>query len=1521
MIRKTLKILYYIVVLTALLAASVCFAVQSPKIQTYIGLQAVNALRDKIDGAVSFGKIHIDPFRAVVIEDIAIVDKHPYIVDPESDIAYYGRIDTLFKAQSLSVTFTPRNLFGAGGISLGKARVYNAVFALTIEPGDTTSSTSNLKRIFRLHKGKGEKSDKEVFSIRDVEVRGMRFVMKNFKKASKGYESDEINWMDMDVTDINIDGRNLKMKGPVISGVCDNMSFREKSGFKCYRLSGKTRSGNGTVLIEDVHIVDTWSNVNIPRFRMTYKDMDSWANFITDVKMDADVDMSDISFRTLGFFAPALKTRPLDFEIRDGSMNGYVNDLSIKDIDFLEKNTNMSGKVSGSIVGLPDVQTMMTDFQVSGLGFTTQALNKMIKAWAPRYNGDISRICAGRNLVLDGHGRGPLNRMRIGATISSRFGKAYADLDVRNLISKTRDLEIGGNIESKDLDLGTVTGARQLGPVSMVTGLHSTIGKKGISARIDSLQISRLNALGYDYSGIAAAGTYNENAFDGRIVCNDPNLSFLFQGLFTFSKKSLNALYHFYANVGYADLHALNLDKRGTSRIRFATNADFNRINREDVVGNIGITGLVLEDENGIHDIGNISIAAHTNDDVNRIRLTSKFADGSYVGSKFLMTFIKDLQSATTARALPSLYQNPDSTWSGNNYTVSLKFHDTKDILSFFVPGMYIADSTSISLRLDQSGALDARLKSKRLAMMDKYIKDVDLSVDNGGGQLNGNIFITETSISPILLKDNHLQFIAGLDRFGVGLSFDNNTQKTNRGELYLVGDLSRDDKDSLVVSADIVPSNIYFNGSAWKIAQCSATLSHLGYAVDSLLIENEMQSIVVDGNVSRTSHKDTLGLMLSNFDVDICNSILKKDMDIQGKVNGHAMLVTSGGKVNGLMMNLASSESGFAGHSLGMVRMASVLEEEQGRVNFLCRNEMEGKHNLDVSGYIYPEDRTVDGRIVLDSLNVGYAYPFLSSIFSETSGNISGTVAFSGPLSKLELNGQGLVLDNVRMKVAFTNVGYTANGLADINSSGVIFRNVDISDRFGARGNVNGSINWHYMKDLDFDTHLSFTDLEVMDTGEADNPIFYGNLFASGTLDILGPLNALRLSASARTEKSGAFHVPLSSASVAGQSDLLTFTEEVHEIAIDPYEEMLGRLKTREKKKNELGIRLHIEATPAVEAYIELDKQNGNLITGTGNGIIDLNVEPSKKVFDMNGNYTIAGGDFHFVALGIAKRDFTLQEGGNIRFNGDIMNTDLDVSALYKTKASVGTLISDTTAVSSRRNVECTINVSDKLRNPRLSFAINIPDLDPTTQARVESALNSDDKIQRQFLALLVTNSFVPDEQSGIVNNSSMLYSNVSEIMAGQLNNILQKLNIPVDFGLDYQQTSNGSDIFDVALSTALFNNRVIVNGTIGNRQYEAGTSSSEVVGDLDIDVKLDKQGSLRLNLFSHSADQYTSYLDNSQRNGVGITYQKEYDNLWDFLRNMFRTRKKRQEIELRKQQMLQNGEMKEIQITGEEN
>ena len=479
----------------------------------------------------------------------------------------------------------------------------------------------------------------------------------------------------------------------------------------------------------------------------------------------------------------------------------------------------------------------------------------------------------------------------------------------------------------------------------------------------------------------------------------------------------------------------------------------------------------------------------------------------------------------------------------------------------------------------------------------------------------------------------------------------------------------------------------------------------------------------------------------------------------------------------------------------------------------------------------------------------------------------------------------------------------YFAEGTFHLDNKGVYFDEVNIRDRYTGTGNVYGCINWNNFRDLSYDTTIKVNEIEGINLSEHEGDVFYGNVYGTGNISITGPSKSVLLNIDAVTSKPGQIHIPVTDPATSGRgTNLLKFRENTN-IYIDPYEVMMTNLQKKEEeaKQADLTVNVRVAASQDVEAFVEIDKASGNVLTGRGSGTIDLEI--SEDIFNINGDYTINSGKYKFTAAGIASRDFEIQDGSSIRFNGDIMESTLDIDAIYKTKTSLSTLISDTTSVSNRRTVDCGIQITEKLSNPRLSFSIEIPDLDPTIKSRVESALSTEDKVQKQFLSLILTNSFLPDEQSGIVNNSSMLYSSVTEIMANQLNNIFQKLDIPLDLGMKYQPNERGNDIFDVAVSTHLFNNRVVVNGNIGNKQQTSG-SQNDVVGDIDIEIKLNRSGAFRLNLFSHSADQYTNFLDNSQRNGAGLTYQTEFNNFYKFVKNIFMSKRKRQEAQLAEEQ-----------------
>ncbi|MBQ9888782.1 MAG: translocation/assembly module TamB domain-containing protein [Bacteroidales bacterium] len=1490
--KKFLHITAFTAGLILLLFCAGIVAVQSPAVQTRMANAVVKKLQKNMDGRITFTRLHIKPFNALVLKDVVVTDNSPATAPDGS------RIDTVFTADNIIATFSLKGLLDKGGLHIRRAFISNGSLSLA---GDERGM--NLQRMFGLKKNdrKKKKEPGNVFDIGRAELRDFHFRLLNYRKQERDRlngkvpRGNAVDWTDLDVI-ADIKAHSISMSAGYMSGVADRIHVKEKSGLELQSISGKARVGHGKTAVRNLRITDATSDIFLPNFTMTYANTKSFKHFIEEVKLHGELGPSKVDLKTVSWFAPALSKMNPVLDITGGTVDGYINDLNIRNLTFKEKGSSVKASLSGSVTGLPDSQGMLTRFNIPSMSFTTDGLGDFLGSITGKEM-KLGKIAPGEVFVFSGSGEGPLNRLKLNGNITSDIGNATAALDIRNLIDKNRNILIDGKISTDRLNLKPIAGSGILGECTLSTRATAVLAKGDPQITIDSLRIDKLNVNGYDYSQIAAAGKYSQNAFDGKVICNDPNLNFIFQGIFNFSPKSGNALYKFYANLGYADLNAINIDKRGTSRLSLRTNANYMIVDSGDAIGEIDVRDVSFVTADGRHDVGDITISSHSNDEVNRIRLSSSFAEGNYVGTASIGELLKDIITLTAREEFPVLFKDKGKPWNGNTCNATLRFHDSRDILSYAMPGLYIADSTTVRLSLDKEGIISAGVKSPRLAFKDKYLKNLSLTADNKTGDLSGNILSKEMKISGMTFLNSSLRFYGGQGNFGLGFNYDNETTPENKGEIYLRGNFERDDRDSLVIRAGTLPSNLYYEGDAWSIKPAEVVIRGGDISIDRLLAECSEQNISVTGGISKTK-ADTLSIRMNGFDISPIASTLKQDFGIEGRITGTAALASPLVGIPDLRVNLYSDSTKVGGKRLGRLELSSSWNDVTRRFDISAVNLLDGGNTIKAEGFIRPSDNNMDMLVTLSGLDAGCASPVLGSVFTDMGGRIWGNIRAQGPLDRLTLSSTDGRFDNVALTFDFTKVPYIVNGPFHITTDGLYIDNARMQDRVGGSGSLNGAVTFGGFKQLGVDIGIRMNSILALNTKDSDNPSFYGNVAASGMVSVKGPVNNLAVDIDAVTQKTGTFHIPLGKNASIRKSNLLTFKERETYVYIDPYEEMMSRTTKEKKAGNDLSVRLKIRVSPGVQGVIELDRELGNQLTCNGSGTIQIEVRPSRALFTIKGDYNPSSGNFHYNAMNLAQRDFSIQEGSSIRFNGDIMDSDLDVTAQYTTKTSLSTLLADTSAVATRRTVICGLNLTEKLRNPKLNFSISVPDLDPTTQAQVESALNTEDKVQKQFLSLLISNSFLPNEQSGIVNNSNMLYSNVAEVMAGQLNNILQKLDIPLDLGLNYQSNQMGTNIFDVALSTQLFNNRVIVNGTIGNRQYGTSGRNDDVVGDLDIDVKLNRQGNLRLNLFSHSADQYTNYLDNSQRNGVGVTYQRDFNRFGDFLRSVFTSRKKRERM-----------------------
>jgi hypothetical protein len=376
--------------------------------------------------------------------------------------------------------------------------------------------------------------------------------------------------------------------------------------------------------------------------------------------------------------------------------------------------------------------------------------------------------------------------------------------------------------------------------------------------------------------------------------------------------------------------------------------------------------------------------------------------------------------------------------------------------------------------------------------------------------------------------------------------------------------------------------------------------------------------------------------------------------------------------------------------------------------------------------------------------------------------------------------------------------------------------------------------------------------------------------------VEITGPFNNISLEVKAKTEKGTDVFIPLSSTSEIDQHDYIIFYDPDLDTTALP-----GPVK--ENKDSGLDLLLDLDVTSDAEIQIFLPDQMGN-INSRGMGKVKMGVNP-KGDFSINGTYSITNGNFLFQIQNIIRKRFEILEGGRITFSGDPYNAELNIRGLYRLKTTIAGLSTtlDAMYAGERVNVDCIIGLRGRLANPDMDFSIRFPNLDQEAKYNVYSVLDTNDQgvMNQQMISLLILGSFSNTARAGSLEASSL------NLISNQLSNWLSQISRDFDVGINYIPGDEiNQDEIAVALSTQLFNDRLLVDGNVGVGGQNTQTSSqnaSNIVGDVNIEYKLRPDGRVRLRAFNRSNNIYTFENIAPYTQGVGIFYRKEFDSFGD--------------------------------------
>jgi len=276
-----------------------------------------------------------------------------------------------------------------------------------------------------------------------------------------------------------------------------------------------------------------------------------------------------------------------------------------------------------------------------------------------------------------------------------------------------------------------------------------------------------------------------------------------------------------------------------------------------------------------------------------------------------------------------------------------------------------------------------------------------------------------------------------------------------------------------------------------------------------------------------------------------------------------------------------------------------------------------------------------------------------------------------------------------------------------------------------------------------------------------------------------------------------------------------------------------------------------------------------------------------------LTGDFVLAQGEYLFTLQNVINKRFTVEPGGSITWSGDPMNAVIDLNAIYSLRASLYELMvgsNENVTSSTRVPVECRIILTGDLVNPDISFDILFPGLDTRTRDELQQYFSTQEDLNRQMLSLLVLGKFyTPNYVRGNFDSSSSgLFGNTaSDLFSNQLSNWLSQINQDLDIGFNYRPGNQiTGDEIELALSTQIFNDRVSINGNIGNNTNPRSMNNSELVGDFEINVKLTRNGKLQLKAYNKSNNNLI-YETAPYTQGLGVSYKENYNHIEELWRN----------------------------------
>ncbi len=1496
-IKILISVLSYAVLCIIILPLMLALLLSVPSVQNFAVQYVAKFASEKWDLNLSVDKIAVKGYNKLSLNGLYVEDL---------------RGDTLLYIPHLKANLNKAGLF-RGEVLLGGIDIDSAQINLYRPLGEAVNAGALVRHIKDVSGGKKEKRNKHSgLKLSDISLTNARF--KYFDERCTENPTGGINFRDISFEALSLSSREMNFLGDSVAMELHDLSFTDRSGYGIDLLNADIFAfRKGSLYFRDAKILSGESELNMPRLELLGNTWKSYRYFADSMRVVAEIADSRIDMHTAGAFVRSLDpVRELSVSGLSLNVNGRLNDFH---------GSLQSATINGDTYAAGDFKVRSLKdkarlyMNVENLDVRSD-LRSAEQIYAELKGGQFDmkpklreRLLQMGRLRVTGHALKRGGDMDLSARLTGDAGFVSVDgtmtPDAEGTEHFTADVGVHG------FNVGKLAGNRALGAATMIASVNGTVADGEVKAYLTST-VESIGLGGRTYADIDMHAWYDVGDVTLSLSSPDPKAVLTLSGGYGLN-DSQTPRYDFRLNARQV---LLGGDNAPDSVAWLSCTLDGNATGRslDDMNGRVNINDIVYRTGADTLSLGALRVVMHDDGAERSASLGSDFLDVKYSSDMGYRESFRDVKSlalryfpalanGTTEHATAPAGHLAQGEAESGSVELQAKVKAADRVLRIFSDNVSIAPGTE--LKLTTGTAHSREFLSLDVPYVDcggVFIDELGLTLADVSDTLHMSLRTRDVIASGLDMPYLRVDGTAAADRFSVAAGYDNEPDN-NHARLNLRGGLTRHD-GKVAVGTEILPSYLDINGRQWDILCNALQYSKERLSLDELLVHNGRHEIMADGVLS-ANDADTLSVLLRDVNLDVVNPFIGHlGYDVSGTVNGYADIMALR---NGIRMDAEATLDSVRinQYELDPLKFESQWNTGSQRVIFTLKNMLSDKTLL--KSYLRSGDKAFLTDIRMGQLPLGALSPLLGGAVEDVDGMADVALELRNDTGALRINGN-VDIEGLQASVPFTSTSYRADRMRlNVKNSMVDVEPVKIRDEAGHSAELSAQMDMHTPSELKYEVKLLPDNLLVLNTSSAGSGAFYGTLSVSGAVDIKGDRQGTDIDGALTTGANSVLNVAVGGASDFSIADYVTFEPEERPVVQDTLNDASVRHREyQERVENGLrkagtDIGMNITVTPDLTFKLLIDQSHDNVLTANGNATLAMNVRPRDDIFTIYGMYELTSGNYNFNIQNLIDKKFTLGSGSSILWTGDPLDATLDISASYRLKTSIASLLgTEARSGNTTTNVDCVVNITDKLSSPQFSFDVQLPNADSEYQSLISSSFSTQEMMATQFFYLLAFGTLYSDtnyaENLNVGANAGTSLG--FDFLSSQIRNILSVEDL--SFNLRYTPKSTvNSDEYGFYFQSDLINNKLVLE-LEGN--YDTGnnpTSSTNMVsGGGTLTYYIDNSGNLVLKGYSRTIDRFDEN-QGLQENGVGIYFKEDFNNMNDLLsrlRARFLGKRKRQ-------------------------